>query len=100
MSEPVPFLKRSPTPAETAAKFGDLHPPFDSQAAVVESNRCLSDAYRCPEVHQEDRDGEPPGVCAGDSGCEYFGVKLLARMSGRRAVRGCLRAASLQQAAD
>ena len=41
MSEPVPFLKRSPTPAETAAKFGDLHPPFDSQAAVVESNRCL-----------------------------------------------------------
>src|ERR1019366_306540 len=41
MSEPVPFLRQSPTPAETAAKFGDLHPPFDTQAAVVESNRCL-----------------------------------------------------------
>ena len=41
MSEPVSFLMQSPTPAETAAKFGDLHPPFDRQAAVVESNRCL-----------------------------------------------------------
>src|SRR5580704_1718695 len=41
MSEPVSFLQQSPTPPETAAKFGDLHPPFDSQAAVVESNRCL-----------------------------------------------------------
>ena len=41
MSEPVTFLRQSPTPAETAAKFGDLHPPFDRQAAVVESNRCL-----------------------------------------------------------
>ena len=41
MTEPVSFLKQSPTPPETAEKFGDLHPPFDSQAAVVESNRCL-----------------------------------------------------------
>ncbi|MEO6817565.1 MAG: NAD(P)-dependent oxidoreductase, partial [Edaphobacter sp.] len=23
-------------------KFGDLHPPFEAQAAVVESNRCLN----------------------------------------------------------
>jgi len=41
MSEPVPFLTQSPTPVETTAKFGDLHPPFDGQAAVVEANRCL-----------------------------------------------------------
>jgi len=41
MTEPVSFLTQTPTPPETAAKFGDLHPPFDKQAAVVESNRCL-----------------------------------------------------------
>ncbi len=41
MSEPVTFHKLSPTPPEMAAKFGDLHPPFEQQAAVVESNRCL-----------------------------------------------------------
>lgn len=27
---------------ETADGFGDLHPPFEAQAAVVESNRCLN----------------------------------------------------------
>src|ERR1700734_2634955 len=41
MTEPVTFLEQSPTPPETAARFGDMHPPFDKQAAVVESNRCL-----------------------------------------------------------
>ncbi len=41
MTEPVSFLTQNPTPPETAAKFGDLHPPFDKQAAVVEANRCL-----------------------------------------------------------
>ena len=41
MTEPVSFLKQNPTPPETAAKFSDLHPPFEQQAAVVESNRCL-----------------------------------------------------------
>jgi len=41
MSEPLTFLTQNPTPAETAARFGDLHPPLDRQAAVVESNRCL-----------------------------------------------------------
>lgn len=28
--------------SEIAALFGDLHPPFEAQAAVVESNRCLN----------------------------------------------------------
>ncbi len=28
--------------SEIAALFGDLHPPFKAQAAVVESNRCLN----------------------------------------------------------
>ena len=28
--------------AEIAVLFGDLHPPFEAQAAVVESNRCLN----------------------------------------------------------
>ena len=32
------FQQRS----EIAAMFGDLHPPFQAQAAVVESNRCLN----------------------------------------------------------
>jgi glutamate synthase (NADPH/NADH) small chain len=35
------FFTQSPTPPETAARFTDLHPPFDKQAAVPEANRCL-----------------------------------------------------------
>jgi glutamate synthase (NADPH/NADH) small chain len=35
------FLTQTPTPPETAARFGDLHPGFDKQAAVPEANRCL-----------------------------------------------------------
>jgi dihydropyrimidine dehydrogenase (NAD+) subunit PreT len=27
---------------EIAGRFGDLHPPFDTQQAVIESNRCLN----------------------------------------------------------
>ena len=41
MSEAESFLAQSPTPPETATRFGDLHPAFDHQAAIVESNRCL-----------------------------------------------------------
>jgi glutamate synthase (NADPH/NADH) small chain len=41
MSEPNLFLTQNPTPPETAARFADLHPPFDAQAAVPEANRCL-----------------------------------------------------------
>ncbi len=41
MSASVSFLSQSPTPPETAARFGDLHPAFDKQAAVPEANRCL-----------------------------------------------------------
>jgi glutamate synthase (NADPH/NADH) small chain len=37
----APFYSQTPTPPETAARFGDLHPAFDKQAAVPEANRCL-----------------------------------------------------------
>ncbi len=35
------FYPQSPTPPETAARFGDLHPAYTRQAAMAESNRCL-----------------------------------------------------------
>ncbi len=41
MSQPASFHAQAPTPPETAARFGDLHPAFDLQAAVPEANRCL-----------------------------------------------------------
>ncbi len=37
----APFFTQTPTPPETAARFGDLNPAFDKQAAVPEANRCL-----------------------------------------------------------
>ncbi len=37
----APFFPQSPTPAATAARFADLHPAFDRQAAIPEANRCL-----------------------------------------------------------
>jgi dihydropyrimidine dehydrogenase (NAD+) subunit PreT len=41
MSERVPFPQQIVTVPEVAERFGDLHPPFDRQAAVPEANRCL-----------------------------------------------------------
>ena len=41
MSESLPFYTQSPTPPATAARFPDLHAPFDRQAAIPEANRCL-----------------------------------------------------------
>lgn len=41
MRERTPFHEQITTPPEVVERFGDLHPPFDRQAAVVESNRCL-----------------------------------------------------------
>ena len=41
MSAPEPFHLQSPTPPEIASRFPDLHPSFDRQAALAESNRCL-----------------------------------------------------------
>ena len=35
------FVQQAPLQSETAARFPDLHPPFDKQAAVPEANRCL-----------------------------------------------------------
>src|SRR5271156_5334828 len=35
------FVQQVPVNAETSARFGDLHPPFDRQAAITEANRCL-----------------------------------------------------------
>ena len=39
MSGQPSFLQQAPP--ETSARFGDLHPPFDRQAAIPEANRCL-----------------------------------------------------------
>jgi glutamate synthase (NADPH/NADH) small chain len=41
MSETKSFSQQIETHPEIAARFQDLHPPFDKQAAVTESNRCL-----------------------------------------------------------
>ncbi len=41
MSESVSFYPQNPTPPATAARFPDLHAPFDRQAAIPEANRCL-----------------------------------------------------------
>src|ERR1700757_1530465 len=41
MSETPVFPKQLATHPEIAARFPDLHPPFDKQSATIESNRCL-----------------------------------------------------------
>ena len=41
MSETKSFSQQIETHPEIAARFQDLHPPFDKQGAVVEANRCL-----------------------------------------------------------
>ncbi len=41
MSSPTSFVQQAPVHPETSARFGDLHPPFDRQAAMPEANRCL-----------------------------------------------------------
>ncbi|HTV08327.1 MAG TPA: NAD(P)-dependent oxidoreductase [Candidatus Aquilonibacter sp.] len=41
MNEPTSFYSQSSQSEEIAARFPDLHPPFDKTAAVAEANRCL-----------------------------------------------------------
>jgi dihydropyrimidine dehydrogenase (NAD+) subunit PreT len=41
MSERTSFRERVTIHPEVVERFGDLHPPFDRQAAVPEANRCL-----------------------------------------------------------
>ena len=41
MSESSKFHAKAPVSEEIAARFPDLHPPFNATAAVAESNRCL-----------------------------------------------------------
>jgi dihydropyrimidine dehydrogenase (NAD+) subunit PreT len=41
MSASPPFFPQATTPPETRARFADLHPAFDRQAALAEANRCL-----------------------------------------------------------
>src|SRR6201987_697805 len=41
MSARASFRERVTTSPEVVDRFGDLHPPFDRQAAVPEANRCL-----------------------------------------------------------
>jgi dihydropyrimidine dehydrogenase (NAD+) subunit PreT len=41
MGKRVSFHEQAMTRPEVIEHFGDLHPPFEKQAAVVEANRCL-----------------------------------------------------------
>ena len=41
MSESTNFFEQAPDAPEIAARFPDLHPPFDKVAALSEANRCL-----------------------------------------------------------
>src|ERR1700722_3079778 len=41
MSEHAPFHQQITMRSEIVERFGDLHPPFNKQAAVPEANRCL-----------------------------------------------------------
>ena len=41
MSGQTSFVQQAPVHPETSARFADLHPPLDRQAAIPESNRCL-----------------------------------------------------------
>jgi dihydropyrimidine dehydrogenase (NAD+) subunit PreT len=41
MSGQTSFVQQAPVHPETSARFADLHPPFDRQAAIPEANRCL-----------------------------------------------------------
>jgi dihydropyrimidine dehydrogenase (NAD+) subunit PreT len=41
MSGQTSFVQQAPVHPETSARFGDLHPPLDRQAAIPEANRCL-----------------------------------------------------------
>jgi dihydropyrimidine dehydrogenase (NAD+) subunit PreT len=41
MSGQTSFVQQAPVHPETSARFGDLHPPYDRQAALPEANRCL-----------------------------------------------------------
>src|SRR5437868_9825005 len=41
MSAQISFRQQVATDPEVVERFGDLHPPFDRQAAVPEANRCL-----------------------------------------------------------
>jgi dihydropyrimidine dehydrogenase (NAD+) subunit PreT len=41
MNERNPFHQQVTIKSEVVERFGDLHPPFDKQAAVPEANRCL-----------------------------------------------------------
>ena len=41
MSGSKKFYEQAPVSREIAARFPDLHPPFDATAAIPEANRCL-----------------------------------------------------------
>ena len=41
MSESTSFFDQAPVAPEIAARFPDLHPPFNKTAALTEANRCL-----------------------------------------------------------
>ncbi len=97
MSEVVSFLTQSPTPEDIRARFRDLHPAFDKQAAVPEANRCLFcfDApcmQACPTHIDVPRfikkiaSGNLAGSAQTILDANMLGAKLLPRLPGRGAV--------------
>ena len=91
---------------EIAERFPDLHPPFVAQAAIAEANRCLNcfDApcmAACPthidvprfigKIARDNLRGSALTILDAN----VLGAQLLARLSGRGALRRRMRAASL-----
>ena len=110
MSDRQAFPQQVHENPEIAARFGDLHPPFDAQAAITEANRCLFcfDApctTACPTHIDVPRfikkiaTGNLSGSATHHPRRQHPRRKLRPCLPGRRALRRRLRDASLQQAA-
>ncbi len=104
------FVQQAPVQPETSARFGDLHPPFDKQAAIPEANRCLfcfdaPCASACPTHIDVPRFikkiasgnlAAPPAP----SSMPTFSGPVAPGLPSRRVVRRGLCTAPLQQATD
>ena len=70
-------------------RFGDLKPALAPQAAVIEANRCLN-CFDAPCTGACPTHIDVPGfikrIASGNSRRQHSGFKLLARLSGGRAV--------------
>ena len=97
MSSPTSFLQE---------RFGDLHPPFDRQAAMPEANRCLYcfDApcttacpthIDVPKFIKKIASGNLAGSARTILDANILGASCCPLLPGRSAVRRRLRAAPL-----